>query len=98
VTVVVIENHAVVLCHEEVGQAVAVVIADRYAHAIPAAADPGLFGYVSECSVAVVPVQRVAEGWLGVEEITLATVDQENVHPAVAVIIDECAPSAHSFR
>ena len=56
VTVVVIENHAVVLCHEEVGQAVAVVIADRYAHAIPAAADPGLFGYVSECSVAVVPV------------------------------------------
>ena len=61
VAVVVVENDAVVLRHKEVGQAVAVVIAGRHTHPIPAAADAGLFGHVSECSVAIVPVKRIAE-------------------------------------
>src|SRR5439155_5871086 len=91
-------DDAAVLRHQQVGQAVAAELPGRHNPPLPAAADAGLFGHVSECSVAIVPVKRIAERWLGIEEITLAAVDQVNVHPAVVVIIDECASRTHGFR
>ena len=93
-----VENDTVVLCHEEIGPAVAVVIPHCRTHPISSSGNASFFCYVRETSVAVVSVKCVAQRGLGIEEITLAAVNQVNVHPTIIVIINECAPSTHGFR
>ncbi len=61
-----------------------------------AAGYAGLFGDIGECAVAIVLVQRIANGFGRLAEIAGAAVDQEDIHPAVVVIIEESAAGAQA--
>src|SRR5205085_6275223 len=54
VTVVAVENIAAVLSYVKIGQTVAVIVADRDAHAVAPASDARLVGNISERSVSIV--------------------------------------------
>ena len=97
VAIVVIQNAVAVLRDVHVGKAIAVVVADRHALPIAARRDPGFFGNVGESSVAIVAVESIAQRRIGVEEVTLAAVDQVNVHPAIVVVVKESAARAGGF-
>ena len=86
-----IKDAAAVLRNIEVRKTVAVVIRNSDALAKAARRHTGFFRYVGKRSVAIVPVQRVAQRRVRGEEIALAAVHQVNVHPAVVVIIEKCA-------
>ena len=63
-----------------------------HAHAeLRAARDARLLGDVGERAVAVVLVERVLERRLRLVEVGRAAVDQEDVHPAVVVVVEERA-------
>src|SRR5262249_54128346 len=89
VAVVAVENAAAVLRDVEVGKSVAVVIANGDAHAVATGGDAGLFGDVSERAIAIILVEGVAQRRVGREEITFATVDEVDIHPAVVVEVKE---------
>src|SRR5206468_2092816 len=53
---------------------------------------------VGKAAIAIVVIKRVTKQRIGVEEITLAAVDQINVHPAVVVIVDKSATGSDCLR
>src|SRR5438477_9314137 len=71
VAVVMVENDTVVLCHEEIGPAVAVVIPHCRTHPISSSGNASFFCYVRETSVAVASIKCVAQRGLAIEDITL---------------------------
>ena len=98
IAVVAIKDTAVVAGYEKVGIAVAVVVPDSDAHTVTCVAYSGFYGHVSEGSVAVVPIERVAQRCGRREKIAGAAVHQENVHPTVVVEIEKGTSSACGFR
>src|SRR4029077_11432660 len=62
VSIVAIEDEAVVLREEKVGKSVAVVIANCDAHPITAARDSGFLGHVGKGAIPIVAIERVAKG------------------------------------
>ena len=58
---------------------------------------PALFGHIGKCSVAIVFVERVANGLRRLEEIARTAVDQVDVHPAVVVVIEKGAPGSQGL-
>ena len=88
-----------VLAHasdENVGKTVVVVIANRDAHAIHFDIESGARRHVGESSVAVVVVEAQRGAALLVARPVRA-IDQQNVLPAVAIVIEEGAAGAQSF-
>src|ERR1043166_1632816 len=98
VAVVVIKNRVAVGGHEDIGEAVVVIVGDRYAHAESAAGYARGFGHVGERAVAIVLVERVANRLFRLEEIAWPAIDQVDVHPTVVVVVQECAAGAHRLR
>jgi hypothetical protein len=94
----VVKNDTVVLRDEKVGEAVAVVIANRDTHPIASAWNSRFLGHVGKCAITIVVIESVAKGRIGIQEITLAAVDQIEVHPAVVVVVDESTTSSHGLR
>lgn len=92
VAVVVIERAPAICGHEQVRIAIVIVVSDRHAHAERAAWNARLFGDIGKGAIPVVLVERVADGLRRREEIARPAVYQIDVHPAVAVEIEERAP------
>ncbi len=82
----------------DVGPAVVVVVADRDALSPPAAGDAGGDGHVGERPVAVVPVERAARALAVRESRQRRSVGEEQVEPAVAVVIEEGDARARGFE
>ncbi len=76
--------------------AVVVEVAHRATHAIHFNIEPGLARYIGECAVVIVVVER------GVRFPCCVTgpvhrIDEEDVGPAVIVVIDDADAAAHGF-
>ena len=81
---------------EDVGKAVVVVVADGHAHAVEFDIETGAGGYVGEGAVAVVAVEpKRGAGFLVSGPV--GTIDQKNVLPAVAIVVEKGAAGAESF-
>jgi len=78
----------------EIGPTVAIIVTNGDTHTIATTSDDGLFGYQGECSITVVAVESVAQRRLGIVKIAAAAVDEVDVHPAVVVVVEECATPA----
>src|ERR1700722_3433795 len=98
VSVVVIENRLADAGDEDVQIPVMVIVGDSDAHAKKGGIDPGLLRYVAEGAVMIVAVKSKWEGGLRVEKGGGTGVDQENVHPAVIVVIENGHAGPHRFR
>ncbi len=82
---------------ENVGKAVVVVVANGNSHAVEFDIEAGARGYISECAVAVVVVKTErGAGFLVTGPVR--TVDQEDVLPAVTIVVEKGASRAESFR
>ncbi len=98
VAVVVIEDVLSVIGNEEVFEAVVVVVAhaDTLSPARPG--HPCLLGYVGESPVAVV-LEEVAGRFLARREaIQAPAIHQEDIEPAVVVVVEERRPAAGGFE
>ncbi len=95
VTVVVIQHVAAPAGDEEIVEAVVVVVADATGLAPAGVRQPGLRRDVGERAVAVV-VKEVARGPVGADgRIEAGGVHQEDVEPAVAIVVEERGAAAH---
>src|ERR1019366_3638467 len=85
---------------QQVGEAIVVVIANGHTHAVHFHRQAGALGDVGEGAVAVVAVEphggalAAAPGIVGVPA---HAVDQQDVLPAVGIVIEECAAGAHGL-
>ena len=77
--------------------AVVVVVADGAAHAVHLDVEAGLTRYVGKSSVVVVVVER-GVGLARAVAGPVHGIDEENVLPAVVVVVDEADAAAHGFR
>ena len=84
-----------VVGEEEILEAVVVVVAHADALRPAGAEQAGLGGHVGEGAVAVVFVEVVAGFWRSVFETPSA--GDEDVHPAVVVVVEEGAAGGHGF-
>ena len=91
VAVVVVKNAMRILRDVEVGEPVAVIVADGDAHAVRVSGHARFLRHVGESAVAVVVIERVPEWLSRLIEIAASAVHQINVHPAVVVVVEECA-------
>src|ERR1700745_760208 len=82
---------------ENVGISLVVVVADSNAHAIELDIKAGSRGYIGEGAVAIVVKEaKRAAGFLVARPV--GTIDEQNVLPAVTIIVEKGAPEAESFR
>ena len=81
---------------EEIFEPVVVVIAHGHAGEPALAGQAGLFGHVGEGAVAIVLVQAV--GGARRSAIPAAAGEQQNVQPAIVVIIEERSAAADGFQ
>ena len=82
---------------ENVGKAVVVVVADRHAHAVHLDVEAGAARDVGERAVAVVAVQAQRRS-LALVARPVHAVDQQDVLPAVGVVVEKRAAGAERFR
>ena len=82
---------------QQVGKAVVVVVADGHAHAVHFHRQAGALGDVGEGAVAVVAVEPHG-GALAAMAGPVHAVDQQNIQPAIGIVIEEGAARAHGFR
>ena len=78
---------------EQVGEAVVVEVADGDAHAVHLDVEPGAAGHVGEGAVAVVAVQPQRRS-LALVAGPVHAVDEQDVLPAVGVVVEERAAGA----
>ena len=83
--------------NENIWKAVVVVIADGHAHAIHLDIETGGFGDIAKRSVAIVAIQ-LHGGSLALVARPVHRVHEQNVLPAVRVVIQEGATGAQRFR
>ena len=82
---------------EDIGISVVVVVADSNAHAVELDIKAGSRGYIGEGAVAIVVKEaKRAAGFLVARPVR--TIDEQNVLPAVAIIVEKGASGAESFR
>jgi len=81
---------------EQIVVAVVVVITDGHAHAIDLDGQPRFVRHVGERAIVIVVIE-LRRGMLADVTGPVHAVDQENVGPAVVIVIDEGHAGAHSF-
>ena len=85
--------------HVQIGIAVVIEIADRHALAVVAfAADAGFLGHIGERSVAIVVVERGAQGMRRLVDVGRRRLDEIQVHQAVLVVVDPADAGAHGLE
>src|ERR1700694_1985898 len=87
VTIVVVENVSAILRNVDVRIPISIVVANGHTLAVSAAASSSFDGHVGKRPVAIVVVERVTQGRIGIEKITLPAVHQVDVHPAVVIVV-----------
>src|ERR1700733_11572274 len=75
VTIVVIENAFSVLRHIQIRKTVAVVVTDSNPLSVAPGRYARLLGDVGKGTIAIVAIERVAQGRIGIVEVTFAAVD-----------------------
>src|SRR4029077_2091917 len=98
IAIVVIEHGAVEISNVEIFPSVVVVVANRQAEAPSTVRDPGFGAYVGEGAVVIVAVELVGMALAGAHVFQGGAVDQEDVHPAVVVVIEDGDASAHGLN
>ncbi len=96
--IVLIEDAIPIGGDKDVRPAIVVVVADGYTHSEIGPGNTGFFGDIGEGAVAIIFVEGVANGLAGLPEIAGAAIDQENIHPAIIVVVEEGAAGAQRFR
>src|SRR5208282_6023841 len=96
VAVVAIESILTEVGDEEILKAVVVVVADADAHRPTGIEQAGLSSDVGERTIAIVLVKAIAGS--GRDAFQAAATEDEDVHPAIVVVIEEGATAAHDFR
>src|SRR5262249_29762827 len=97
VAVIVIENVPAPIRYEQIVEAVVIVVAYAAALAPAGVSQAGLCGDVGERSVAVV-VKQVAGGVLASRRLKGSAVHEENIEPAVVVVVEERGAAAHHLE
>src|SRR5579883_2145343 len=85
------------LADEEIELSIVVVVEPYGARRPSRSSDPGFLGDISKCYVAVVPIERVAQGRIGIVEIAFAAIYEVYVHPAVVVVVEKGAACSGGF-
>ena len=98
VAVVSIEDVRASVGDEQIVEAVVVVVADANPVRPPGAHEPGILGDVGERAVPIVLVKAVRRDLAVGNAAPPRTVQQEDVEPAVMVIVVESDPAAIRFR
>ena len=81
---------------QNVREAVVVVIANRDAHAVHFDIETGAGRHVGECAIAIVVIE-VQRGAALLVARPVGAVDQQNVLPAIAIVVQERAPGTEGF-
>src|SRR5215471_17137327 len=81
----------------EVFPAVVVVVADANALSPARSGEAGLVGNVGECAVVVIAVEVIGRGLAAGKAFESGSIDQENVWPAIVVVVDDANAGAGSF-
>ena len=81
---------------QQVGKAVVVVVADGHSHAVHFDRQPGALGDVGEGAVAVVAVEPHGGAPASMAGPVHA-VDQQDIEPAIGIVVEEGAAGAHGF-
>src|SRR6266849_3117468 len=89
VSIVVIENVLAVVGDVEIVEAVVVIVPDAHALAPAGVSQASLFGDVGECAVVIVAVEMAGGRFAGGQAFQFRTVHNENIGPAVIVIIED---------
>jgi hypothetical protein len=82
---------------EEIWPAVVVVVANGRAHSPARIADASFIGDVGKSSIVVVVVERAFCTGAGEGHIDVGGIGEEDVRPAVAVVVDESDAAAHGL-
>ena len=98
VAVVVVENIFAEISHEEIVEAVVVVIADADSLAPAGMQEPGFLGDVGEGAVAIVSEKMIGGLLTNWKAFKARAVNQENVKPAVVIVIVESDAAASRFE
>ena len=97
--VIVVKDVASVARNVHIGPAIAVVVGDRNAHAEGLGVrQAGTPGHIGKCAVVVVVVERVPQRLLRREEVGWTAIYEQDIGPAVIVVVDEGTATAHGFR
>jgi hypothetical protein len=94
----VVQDASSILRHIQIGKTVAVIVAHGDALPVAAGSHARLLRDVGEGSIAIVAIERVAQGRIGIVEVALAAVDEIDVHPSVVVVIEKGAACPGGFR
>src|ERR1700722_13954896 len=83
---------------KDVRSTIVVVVPDGYAHAVARPRDSGALGYIGERAVVIVVIETVpvSRRFL-LQGGNRRSVDQINIQPAVAVIVEQCNSCDHCF-
>src|SRR2546430_15719645 len=87
IAVIAVENIVSVVGDEQIVVTVVVIVADRNCRRPAGAHESSFRGYVSECAVAIVLVQAIGSIRRRTAEPRAA--EDEQVHPAVIIVVDE---------
>src|ERR1700722_4865131 len=98
VAVVVIEDVFSVVRDVEIFLAIVVVVADTNALAPAGMGEAGFLGDVGETAVVIVVIQMTSGGFLGGSRIEAGAVSDENVGPAVVVVVENGDAGAGGFK
>ena len=88
-----------VLAHggnQDIGEAIVIEIGDSHAHAVHFHRQAGTFGDVAEGSVAIVAIE-LERAALALVAGPVHAVHQQNIQPAVAVVVQKCAAGTHGL-
>ena len=99
VPVVVIQNGAAIASHIQIGISIIVEVSDRHALTVVAfAANAGFIGDIGERSVAVIVVERAAQGMRRLINIGGGGLDEEEIHQAILIVVDPAHAGSHGFE
>src|SRR5262249_39149586 len=82
----------------KVREAIGVVVSDSNPHSVAPSENASPFSDVGEGPVAIVPIQRIPQRLRRREEIAWPAVNEINVHPAIAVVVEKRATRASRLR
>src|SRR5579863_9031674 len=83
--------------NQDVRKSVVVVIAHRHAHSVHFDIESGVVSYVGESSIAIVVIEPKRRR-LPLVAGPVHAVDQENVLPAIAIVVEKGASRSKGFR
>src|SRR5437588_233407 len=98
ITIVAIEHCTIYISNVEIFPAVIVEVADGGAKAPTAVPYPCFRADIGEGAIVIIPVELAGVAFVRMKILQRGTVDQEDIHPAVVVVVENCNAAAHGFH